>query len=276
MSFDPYKIQVYINCGGKSGSKTLEKTLSQYYNCLHTHGNFYFQKYILKSTEYTLYDAIQKSMERFDEVYVIDSYRTPIERAISSCFQNKPNTTLENFNYNLLIGENYSCLEETLYEFKLPPVYKFDFEKKYFFTKYKNLNIIKLRLADINEWDNILTCIFKRPISIISDNLSKNKKYYDNYIHLLNNIKIPVKYFQCLISSREFKIFNEKKEQLAYVKKWNNNILNKNIIIQYLPSDFNWTTYVDINKGRLEYMNELEVCIHYAETGRHEGKKYKY
>jgi len=274
MSFDPSKTQIYINCGGKSGSKTLEKTLSQYYNCLHTHGNFYFQKYILKNTDYTLYDAIQKSMEHFDNVYVIDSYRTPIERAISSCFQNKPNTTLENFNYNLLIGENYSCLEEILYEFKLPPVYKFDYEKKHFFTKYKNLNIIKLRLSDINEWNKILTSIFKRPINIIPDNLSKNKKYYDNYIHFLNNIKIPTKYFQCLINSREFKIFNEKQEQLEYVKKWSSHICNKNVLIEHLPNDFNWIKYVDINKGRLEYMNELEVCIHYAQTGRHEGKKY--
>ena len=47
MEIDPSKIQVYINCGGKSGSKTLEKTLSQYYRCLHTHGNFYFQQFIL-------------------------------------------------------------------------------------------------------------------------------------------------------------------------------------------------------------------------------------
>lgn len=275
MLFDPKKIQVYINCGGKSGSKTLEKTLSQYYSCVHTHGNYYFQKNILKNEIYTLYDAMKESMKHYENVYVIDSYRTPIERAISSCFQNKPNTTLETFNNNLLIGENYSCLEETLYEFGLPFIHKFDHVKKYVLIKYKNLNIIKLRLADVNEWDKILSAIFNRPITIIPDNLSTNKKYYESYINFLNKIKIPKKYFMTLINANEFKIYNTSTEKQEYISKWKNRITTQNSVIEHLPEDFNWRTYVDINKGRLQYMSELEACIHYAETGRHEGKKYK-
>lgn len=275
MVFDPIKTQVYINCGGKSGSKTLEKSLSQYYKCIHTHGNFYFQKYIIKSKEYTLYQAIKESMKHYDNVYVIDSYRTPIERAISSCFQNNPNITLDAFNYNLLIGENYSCIEETLYEFELPPLKQFDYEKKYVLIKHKNLNIIKIRLSDINEWSNILENVFNHPITILPDNLSENKKYYDNYKLFLNKIKIPKLYFDCLISSNEFNIFNNKEEKNNYVNLWKNHVINKKVLIENLPDDFDWNTYVLINKGRLEQMNELEVCIHYAQTGRFEGKKYK-
>jgi hypothetical protein len=275
MVFDPIKTQVYINCGGKSGSKTLEKSLSQYYKCIHTHGNYYFQKYIIKSKEYTLYQAIKESMKHYDNVYVIDSYRTPIERAISSCFQNNPNITLDAFNYNLLIGENYSCIEETLYEFGLPPLKKFDYEKKYVLIKHQNLNIIKIRLSDINEWSNILENVFNHPITVLPDNLSENKKYYDNYKLFLNKIKIPKLYFDCLISSNEFNIFNNKEEKNNYVNLWKNHVINKKVLIENLPDDFDWNTYVSINKGRLEQMNELEVCIHYAQTGRFEGKKYK-
>jgi hypothetical protein len=276
MSFDPTNTQVYINCGGKSGSKTLEKTLSQHFKCLHTHGNFYFQKQVTQNTNYTLYDAITKSMDYFDQVYIIDSYRHPIERAISSCFQTKPKTTLETFNYNLLIGENYSCLEETLYEFGIKFTNKFDFKKKYFLTKYKNVNIIKIRFSDINEWGTILSDIFNMPITMRPDNLSQNKSYYDNYLNVLQNIKIPKHYFRCLINSREFKTFNTLDETNKYINKWKPQLAELKVDISQLPKDFDWKVYVDINKGRLQTMNELEVCIHYAQTGRLEGKKYKH
>jgi hypothetical protein len=276
MTFDPTNTQVYINCGGKSGSKTLEKTLSQHFKCVHTHGNFYFQKHVLKNDKYMLYDAIKQSMAHFDQVYIIDSYRQPIERAISSCFQNKPKTTLDTFNYNLLIGENYSCLEETLYEFGIKSIHKFDFKKKYFLTKYKNVNIIKIRFSDINEWGKILSNIFNMPITMCPDNLSHNKSYYENYLNVLKNIKIPTYYFRCLINSREFKIFNTADETNHYVNKWKPQLADIKVDISQLPKDFDWKVYVDINKGRLETMNELEVCIHYAQTGRLEGKKYKY
>lgn len=276
MLFEAKNTQVYINCGGKSGSKTLEKTLSQYFTCVHTHGNYYFQKYVTKNMNYTLYDAIKTSMNHFDQVYVIDSYRQPVERAISSSFQNKPNTILDTFNYNLLIGENYSCLEETLYELGIKSTHKFDFEKKYFLTKYKNVNIIKIRFSDIKDWGTILSKIFNMPITMCPDNLSINKSYYDNYLNVLQNIKIPKHYFRCLINSREFKKFNTPNETYQYIDKWKPQLKDIQVNIDNLPSDFDWKAYVDINKGRLQTMNELEVCIHYAQTGRLEGKKYKY
>ena len=225
---------------------------------------------------YTLYDAIKTSMNHFDQVYVIDSYRQPVERAISSCFQNKPNTVLDTFNYNLLIGENYSCLEETLYELGIKSVYKFDFNKKYFLTKYKNVNIIKIRFNDISDWERILSEIFNMPITMCPDNLSIDKSYYENYLNVLKNIKIPKHYFRCLINSREFKIFNTPEETYEYIDKWKPQLQDIPVAIAHLPEDFDWKTYVDINKGRLQTMNELEVCIHYAQTGRLEGKKYKY
>jgi hypothetical protein len=275
MTFDPSKINVYINCSGKSGSKTLEKTLSKYYTCLHTHGNFYFQKHIVKNPNLDLYDCMRESMKNNEIVYVIDSYRTPFERAFSSSFQNNKKTTVENFNYNLLIGENYSCIDETLYNFNLDFPTSFDFEKKYLLIKYENLHIIKIRFSDINEWGNILSEIFNREIIIEPENLSKNKEYYNNYVYFLENIKLPRKYFDSLTSSNDFKLYNAQKEQEAYIDKWNEKIIDVDIPIKHLPDDFDWKKYVQINKGRLQFMTELEVCIHYAQTGRLEGKQYK-
>lgn len=274
-NFDPKNIQVYINCSGKSGSKTLEKTLSKYFNCLHTHGNFYFQKYIVKNNSIDLYDCIKESMKFYDKVYVIDSYRTPFERAFSSSFQNNKNTTIENFNYNLLIGENYNCLDELLYNFNINFSSVFDFEKKYIHIEYENLNIIKLRLSDIDKWGNILSSIFNKDIQIESYNLSKNKSYYDTYMYFLENIKIPKKYFESIVNSKDFNLYNTPQEQEAYINKWKDRVIDVDVIIKNLPDDFNYKKYIEINQGRLMYMTELEASIHYAETGRLEGKKYK-
>jgi hypothetical protein len=275
MIFSPEKVQVYINCSGKSGSKTLEKTLGKYFCCLHTHGNFYFQKYIIKNDSLNLYDCMRESMKFYDKVYVIDSYRTPFERAFSSSFQNNKNTTPENFNFNLLIGENYNCLDETLYEFGLDLPTEFDFEKKYLHIQYKNLNIIKLRLTDIEKWSDILSTIFNRDIQIEADNLSKDKSYYDNYMYFLENIKIPKKYFENIINTKDFKLYNTIQEQENYINKWKKHVIDIDVPIKNLPDDFDYKKYIEINKGRLLNMTELEVCIHYAQTGRLEGKKYK-
>ena len=171
------KIQVYVNCGGKTGSRTLLNTLDQYYKCLHCHGNFNFQNFILKNANINLYNCIKNSMEHYDDVYVIDSYRTPIERAISSSFENNPETTMENFNYKLLINENYDCFDETIFNLNLEKPKYFDFEKKYIVIRYKNLHIIKIRFADINDWDKILSKIFTPfYISNADFNSKKNKK----------------------------------------------------------------------------------------------------
>jgi hypothetical protein len=107
-------------------------------------------------------------------------------------------------------------------------------------------------------------------------NLSKLKPYYADYLNVLQNIKIPKHYFRCLLNSREFKIFNTSDETHNYINKWKPQLADIQVAISYLPKDFDWKAYVDINKGRLQTMNELEVCIHYAQTGRLEGKKYKY
>lgn len=271
-----YLVPVYINCGGKSGSKTLEKTLQSHFNCLHTHGNFYFKKFVAKNDNSDLYKTISASMKIYENVYVIDSYRTPIERAVSSSFQNNKNTSTANFNYNLLIGENYSCLDEILFEYNLPLPEKFDFEKKYLHITHNNLHIIKLRLQDADSWGQILSNIFNKEIIIKKDNLSVNKLYYDKYKLFLENLKIPRKYFDSLINNKDFKMYNSEEDQKKYIQKWSNNIIDKEIKINGLPDDFDWKTYIEINKGRLQYMTELEVSIHYAQTGRFEGKKYSY
>ena len=89
------KYNVFVYCGGKCGSSTLTHTLNlNGFNSLHTHSNEefkhvhctdYYNNY--KSTNInTIEDII--NCQNFDNVYIIDVYRTQIERKISSFFQN--------------------------------------------------------------------------------------------------------------------------------------------------------------------------------------------
>ena len=78
--------QVFIYCSGKSGSSTLLNTFKMnYYQCTKLHTNIKFEWQFKKS----IFDMIDSSCEKFDKIYIIDSYRTPIERKISSFFMIK-------------------------------------------------------------------------------------------------------------------------------------------------------------------------------------------
>ena len=87
--------------------------------------------------------------------------------------------------------------------------------------------------------------------------------------------KIPKKYFESIVNSKDFNLYNTPQEQEAYINKWKDRVIDVDVIIKNLPDDFNYKKYIEINQGRLMYMTELEASIHYAETGRLEGKKYK-
>ena len=177
--------KVFVYCCGKSGSSTLYKTFSfSGFNTLQVHSSYYYSNHLIESQiEPNLFNLINNCSNSNDEIYLIDVYRTPIEKKISSFFQNISNEDLglefeeieKKIDINIYEIENYVSINEVLDYFNLPRFKDFDFEKKYNLLKYKNINIIKLRFQDINNWESILTDIFKRPIHLVSENISENK-----------------------------------------------------------------------------------------------------
>ena len=82
---------VYIYCCGKSGSSTLHTTfIKNRYHSLHLHGIKYYKIHLAESNiNPNIFEVIEESMKNNENVYIIDSYRLPIERKISSFFQNQ-------------------------------------------------------------------------------------------------------------------------------------------------------------------------------------------
>ena len=121
-------------------------------------------------------------------IYVIDVYRSPIERKISTFFEkigtyhfndNDPNVNKYNVNkvinrFNNIfpfIGLGDHFIDK--YNINLPD--KFDFDKKYLLVETNGVKYIKLRLKDSHIWNSILSNIFSKNICIVKDYQSNNK-----------------------------------------------------------------------------------------------------
>ena len=225
--------EVFIYCGDKCGSSTLNSTfVNNNYNIIKIHNNNNY-KLLHKRKEQSIFELIDSSLSVFENVYIIDSYRDPIERKISSFFENitrlLPNyesLTLEEiiifFNNNMLnLIEEYHSINEVFQYYNIKPFINFDLKKRYNIVKLSNKILIKLLFKDIGNWDKILSEIFQKEIVMYTNNLTKNKSYNNLYENLKKNYMVPKSYLEnILINDIEFKIYNNKEEQEKYIEKW--------------------------------------------------------
>ena len=230
-------LDVIVYCGGKCGSSTLNNTfLKNGLNSFKTHDNNYF-KYLCnkfnKDKNKSIFDVINFNKKQKKTLYIIDSYRNPIERRISSFFQNIhthiPDYTnqsiydiIQIFNENFLHNlEKYKSIDEVLLYYDLPSFTIFDFTNKYNIIKKDNILFIKIRFLDIACWDKILSNILNKKISIYNDNLSNTKNIYDMYKKFKEIYTLPKESFDNVIKSdNDFKIYNTEEEQMDYINYW--------------------------------------------------------
>jgi mannosyltransferase OCH1-like enzyme len=263
------KLDVLVYCGGKCGSSTLHTTLKN--NGLISykiHDNSYFQyvcNIFKKDTNKTIFDVIDYNLKRNKKFYIIDSYRTPIERKISSFFQNIQNhiinfhkKTIEEiisiFNEQLLYElEEYQSIDEVMEHYGLAKFTEFDFDNKYNITKKDNIIFIKLRLNDIDDWSNILSTIFEKTIIIHNNNLTCDKPINKYYNEFKEKYKVPQKYiYNYLMNDNTFNIYNNRKEQNDYINKW----LKKSYALIF-PNNiwFYWNDFKYIPKEVVDNIN---------------------
>ena len=187
---------VYVYCCAKSGSSTLTYTMNKNgYKAFHVHHIQHYQSQCIESKKNSnLFDIIEQSMINNTNIYIIDSYRTPVERKISSFFQNYQENKysidyiINQIDKQICFSEEYVSINEIFDYFKIPHFDSFNFVQKYNLLKYKNITFIKLRFEDIKDWNKILSFIFKKPITMYNDNLSENKKYNNELNIIKKNI----------------------------------------------------------------------------------------
>ena len=227
--------QVIVFCGGKCGGTTLANTFHKNGYMSH-HFHDIKCKGLFGTTIETdnIFDFIDEN-SKDNNVYIIDVYRTPIERSISSFFQNidihlpnYKNLTIEDiikfYNDNkLYLIEDYHPINTMLKKYNILPFDNFNFETKYNIIRENNKIFIKLLFKDINNWDKILSEIFENSITMYNANLTENKNTYKLYKLFNEKYKIPKEYItRFLTNNIEFKIYNTYKEQQEYITKWLN------------------------------------------------------
>jgi hypothetical protein len=195
-------------------------------------------------------DIILYNKSSGKNVFVIDIYRTPIERKISEYFEKLSshhfNNTEENLNnYNLdkiinrfnklfphLSNEDYF---QTTYDIIVPPV--FDFENKYLCVKNNDISFIKLRLCDSSEWNKILSKILQTEIIIVHDYETENKKIGELYKKFKLNYKIPSNLLDQIKSCSYVAYYLSEQERTKYLDFWEKKVVGD--IVPYTKKQYN-------------------------------------
>lgn len=166
-------------------------------------------------------------------VYVINIYRSPIERKISTFFEkiggyhfNNEDDKVNNYNISRVIhrfnnifpwiGNGDHFMDR--YDIDIPE--KFDHSKKYIMVNKNGINYISMRLKDSVNWGNILTTIFGFEIRTIKDYESSKKTIKDLYNTFKRNYKIPINFLNDQMNDKYLKYYYSEEELTNYYKEW--------------------------------------------------------
>lgn len=258
---------------------------SDKYIVFHTHDDKICDLYQDKLNRINVNDIINNNYlfnqvnKRNRKIYIIDIFRTPIERKISEYFQKISESHFNNSEneiskYNLLrlfkrFNDIYPYFEENDYfnekfniDFKIE---KFDFVKKYILFEKNNINYIKLRLNDSNEWENILSTILNTNIKIIHDYNTFNKDIGNTYNIFKKEYKLPINYYNELMNDKSLDIYLDNHEKNKYLNNWNSKLTFYHEPFSKLNYDFykiicNENKFFDANTSNIHYGDDGCIC----------------
>ena len=166
-------------------------------------------------------------------IYVIDVYRSPIERKISSFFEkigayhfNNNDQNVNKYNVNKIINRfnnifPYIGLGDHFidkYNINIPET--FDFDKKYLLVENNGVKYIKLRLKDSHIWNSILSNIFSKNICIVKDYQSSNKPIRDIYNTFNSYYRIPENLLDNIMKCKYLNYYYSPQELQLYYNEW--------------------------------------------------------
>lgn len=271
-----YTNYVFIYTPPKVGSTTLVSSLrislGNMYNVVHIHDDIMLNV-LTGIKDVTVNELINYISQKGNNVYVIDIYRTPIERKMSEFFEKiSPyhfNNSEENINKysinritdrfnklfpHLAIGDHYFD------KFNIGIPIPFDFKQKYTIQEINNIKYIKLRLHDSSLWSNILTQIFQRKIVLINDYQTNDKGIGELYKNFKREYKLPSNYFNIIKECSFLKFYFSDDERSQYLNGW-----GKNITSSFNPySNDEYKFYVNLYLEN-QYINDIQ-SEHYIDN----------
>ena len=268
---------IFIYTPPKVGSTTLvtslRVSLGKTYNTIHIHDEVMLQV-LTGISDVKINDIINHLSNMGKNVYVIDVYRTPIERKMSEFFEKiSPyhfNNTEENIKkYSIKrISDRFNKIfphiengDHYFDKFNISKPIPFDFNKKYTLQTIDNIKYIKLRLCDSNLWGNILSNIFTANIIIIDDYKTENKGLGNLYKTFKNEYHLPRNFFEIIQNDKFLKFYYSEAERNNYLLEWNGRVCDE--VIPYTSEEFKF--YINLCLEN-QYINDIQID-HYIDNG---------
>jgi len=289
---DNIKNIVFIYCPPKVGSTSLVSSIRLYaielYTVIHIHDEVMLE--VLGGVKnITVNELILYNKYIGKQVFVIDVYRSPIERKMSFFFENLCNYHFNNSEeevcnysiqriidrFNMLFLhlsnedyfiEKYGIIPEGLEGLEGPdPInsFVFDTTKKYLLIEKNGIKYIKLRLCDSKDWGNILTSLLNVRVCILNDYNTESKKIGDLYKKFKIIYRIPCFFLDCIKTDKFLKLYYNNSEYLNYINTWEKKC-DKNSTVKGLTEE-EYNLYNNICLGNRPTQNIL--LSHYADCG---------
>jgi hypothetical protein len=253
MSVERNRNLIFVFVPPKVGSTSLVSSIrlwaSHKFNVLHIH-NEIMLKVLYDIQGITVNEMIEYNKSLGKQVYVIDVFRSPVEHKMSAFFE-----TLSSFHFNTPIENLKNVKVEKLIQrfnhifpyianndyyrerYELDTVVPFDFEKKYILQRKNDINYIKLRLKDSNEWGKILSGLLNTEIRIVKDYETENKPIKDIYKAFKDKYRLPANLLELAKNSESLNHYYSEEERAQYFEAWNTKITSEETII-YTTEEF--------------------------------------
>ena len=268
---------IFIYTPPKVGSTTLVSSLrvslGKSYNIIHIHDEIMLS--VLTGIDGVSVNNIIDYLASIGKnVYVIDIYRTPVERKMSEFFEK---ISPYHFNNSEEIINNYSVKrvserfnnvfphiennDHYFDKYNIETITPFDFQNKYTIQTLNNIKYVKLRLCDSYLWSSILTNIFQSDIVIITDYQTETKKIGELYRKFKNEYQLPVNFFENIKTCKYFNFYYNEEERMQYLGIW-----EKRLCQEFTPyTDNEFTFYMKLCLEN-QYINDIQV-EHYIDNG---------
>ena len=273
----PTNNYIFIYTPPKVGSTTLvtslRVSLGKSFNTIHIHDEIMLG--VLTGIHgVKINDILNYLSNKGKNVYVIDVYRTPVERKMSEYFEKiSPyhfNNTAKNIgNYSMKrISDRFNKIfphiengDHYFEEYEIHAPISFDFEKKYTIQEINRIKYIKLRLCDSNLWGSILSNIFQNEIVIINDYKTEDKDIGELYKRFKNEYRLPINYIELIKNNKYFNFYYTEEERNKYLQTWMSKLDAE--FVPYTENEFKFYMNLCLEN---QYINDIQID-HYIDNG---------
>ena len=268
---------VFVYSCPKVGSTSIVSSLRMFgldkIDIIHIH-NEDMMRVLSHINNITINEVILFNKHLGRNVYVINIYRSPIERKISTFFEkigsyhfNASDEIINTYDVNKIIKRfndifPYIGLGDHFidkYGINIPA--NFDHNRHHLLVVNNDIVYISLRLKDSDMWGQILSTIFGFKICIVKDYESSNKPIKELYNLFKLNYKIPTNLLDDCMKCKYFNYYYSDQERQSYYNQW----LTKstNICNSYTLSEYNIYEDITISNYHLDYLQ----TDHYIDEG---------